>query len=486
MPAGDPATHECGASRSPLAGLSTYRIETWGCQMNEHDSEKMAGVLRSLGLRPALGEGDADIILLNTCSVREKAAQKVFTRLGQLKRFKDRRPHVLLGVCGCVAQQEQNRIFARAPYVDLVMGPRRIGSLPDLVRESRARGRALGLFDPKDTLFPEMDTAHRVSRTRAYVTVMEGCNKTCTFCIVPFTRGRESYRGYAPILQEVRECVDEGLVEIELLGQNVNAWRSGSWGFALLLEAVASTPGVRRVRFTTNHPLHFGDSIIDTMASRETICRHVNLPAQSGSDAVLKRMRRGYRRRDYLDRVGRLRERIPDVGLSTDIIVGFPGETEQDFQRTLSLLEEVRYDSVYSFLYSKRPNTPAAAWEDDLTLEEKKSRLTRLQELQRAIQIEKHRELEGSVVEVLVDGPSARAEGQVSGRTSQHHRVNIEGGPELVGRFLSVRIVEAGPHSLRGRLEEPLTFLSHRDIDNQQFRDSHPPRMTGAAGLGGT
>ncbi len=427
--------------------------------MNVHDSEKMAGVLESFGLRPAAREAEADIFLLNTCSVREKAAQKVFTRLGQLRRHKEHRPHVVLGVCGCVAQQEQEHIFARAPYVDIVMGPRRIASLPDLIEESRRRGRALGVFDPKDSLVPEIADVQRVSRTRAYVTVMEGCNKNCTFCIVPFTRGRESCRAPEAILREVRDCVDQGLVEIELLGQNVNAWRSGSgasaWDFTRLLGAVSRTPGLRRLRFATSHPLHFKNSIIEAMAKHEPICRHLHFPVQSGSDSILKRMRRGYTRRDYLDRVQRLRKAIPDVALSTDIIVGFPGETEEDFHLTLDLVREISYDSIYSFVYSPRPGTPASDWEDGLDPGVKKERLQRLQDEQRAIQTAKHDALVGGTMEILVEGPSSRGDGRMSGRTSQNHVVNIGGDPALVGRFVEVTIVRAGPHSLSGELISP-------------------------------
>ena len=458
------------AQEPPLSGLSTYWIETWGCQMNQHDSEMMAGVLRSFGLRAAPVEGEADIILLNTCSVREKAAQKVFTRLGQLKRHKRSRPHMVLGVCGCVAQQEQASIFARAPHVDLVMGPRRIGSLPDLIRESRIRRHALGVLDPRDRLFPEQGVSHRVSRTRAYVTVMEGCNKGCTFCIVPMTRGKEAYRPPGAILREVRDCVEGGLLEIELLGQNVNAWRhasTDSWDFTRLLGEVAQTSGVRRVRFTTSHPLHFKNSIIEAMASHEAICKHLHLPAQSGSDAVLRRMKRGYSVREYLDRIDQLRCQVSDVALSTDIIVGFPGETERDFQATLDLLDRVRYDTVFSFVYSPRLGTPAVDLADDTDPEIKMERLHRLQRLQDTIQAERNRAWEGRTVEVLVDGPASRPGRQVAGRTSQNHLVNFDGAPEMIGRFVNVQITRSGAHSLTGTLEPrpPLTSRPGENID---------------------
>ncbi|HET6373100.1 MAG TPA: tRNA (N6-isopentenyl adenosine(37)-C2)-methylthiotransferase MiaB [Candidatus Polarisedimenticolia bacterium] len=457
---------------SALAGLATYRIETWGCQMNEHDSERMAGVLQSWGLRPASGERDADIILLNTCSIREKAAQKVFTRLGQLRIEKQARPHLVLGVCGCVAQQERERILSRAPYVDVVMGPRRIADLPALIAESRRRGHALGLFDPRENLIPAEAMAARVSRTRAYVTVMEGCNKNCTFCIVPLTRGREACRPPDAILREVRRCVMEGLSEIELLGQNVNAWRhagSESWDFTRLLGAVARTPGVGRLRFTTSHPLHFKNSIIDAMASHDSISRHLHLPVQSGSNAILKRMRRGYTREEYLDRVDRLRRLMPDVALSTDIIVGFPGESDDDFEATMRLVEEIRFDSIFSFLYSSRPHTPAAEYPDDVPELEKKARLWRLQEMQADIQLERNRAWEGRTVRVLVDALAKREARQVCGRSSQNHVVTLPGGADLIGRFVDVRIERGGAHGLSGAAENSLTFVGHSDIHDGQL-----------------
>jgi len=458
-------------SVAPVEGLATFRIETWGCQMNEHDSEKMEGALRSIGLVPAASAASADVVLLNTCSIREKAAQKVFDRLGRLRRYKSARPHMVLAVCGCVAQQEQERIFSRAPYVDIVLGPRRISVLPDLIRQVRQRERALEVFDPGESSAPETGPVHRLSRTRAYITVMEGCNKNCTFCIVPFTRGREVCRSAASILAEAAGCIAAGLTEIELLGQNVNAWRHAGggarpWDFARLLGAVADLPGIRRLRFTTSHPLHFRDPIIDVMASRPTIARHLHLPVQSGSDTVLKRMRRGHTRAEYLARVARLRRSVPDIALSTDLIVGFPSETERDFDQTLSLVREVGYDSIFSFVYSPRPGTPAADLRDDVDPQAKKERLYRLQELQSEIQIRANRAWVGRQVDVLIDGPAARGRGRVSGRTSQNHVVNLDGDPSQVGRMLRVRITHAGQHSLSGVLESSLTSAEYRNIDD--------------------
>jgi len=461
-----------GASTSPdaLKGLERYRIETWGCQMNEHDSEQMAGVLESLGLSEARSARDADIVLLNTCSIREKAAHKVFTRLGQLKRYKAINPHMMIGVCGCVAQQEQAGIFARAPHVDLVMGPRMIASLESLIDEARRNRRAMGLFDSRDSLVPEVDPVRRVSRTRAYITIMEGCNKTCTFCIVPSTRGREVCRPPEAILREAGECAREGFPEIELLGQNVNAWRFRSeertWDFAALLDAAAQVPGIRRVRFTTSHPLHFREPIMQVMASRNTIARYLHLPLQAGSDSVLEAMHRGYTAREYLQRVEGLRRLVPDVALSTDIIVGFPGETEADFLRTLEMVRRVEYDSMYSFVYSPRPGTPAADLADETGPVEKKERLRRLHEVQEGIQRRRNEQWVGREVEILVDGPADdKGPGKVRGRTSQNHTVTIDGDPSLVGRFVRVTITRAGVHGLTGKRSAPLTSEAPPDND---------------------
>ncbi|HZE89442.1 MAG TPA: tRNA (N6-isopentenyl adenosine(37)-C2)-methylthiotransferase MiaB, partial [Verrucomicrobiae bacterium] len=353
-----------------------YRIETWGCQMNEHDSERMAGILTSQGMTPAGHEAEADVILLNTCAIREKASQKVFGRLGVLRSAKIRRPDLVIGVCGCVAQLEQREIFRRAPHVDFVMGPRAVASLRRLVEESRTRRHQLAVSDPRDQLVPEAgEIALRSSRTRAFVTVMEGCNKTCTFCVVPMTRGREACRTPGSILEEASRAVAEGFPEIELLGQNVNAYRSGGADFAELLGLVGEIPGLRRLRFTTSHPLHFRQGIADRMAENPVICPFLHLPVQSGADTVLERMRRGYTVESFRLKVECARARVPGLALSTDVIVGFPGETDAEFQSTLDLVRATRFDQIYAFVYSPRPGTPAAAYADDIPLTEKESRL---------------------------------------------------------------------------------------------------------------
>ncbi|MBI3450470.1 MAG: tRNA (N6-isopentenyl adenosine(37)-C2)-methylthiotransferase MiaB [Acidobacteria bacterium] len=446
-----------------------FRIETWGCQMNEHDSERMAGLLAAQGMTPADHEAEADVILLNTCAIREKASQKVFGRLGVLRAAKIRRPDLVIGVCGCVAQLEQREIFRRAPHVDFVMGPRAIPSLRRLVEDSRTRRRhQLAVSDPRDRLDPEAhEIALRSSRTRAFITVMEGCNKTCTFCVVPMTRGREACRTPDSILEESARAVAEGFPEIELLGQNVNAYRSGTTDFAALLGLVGDVPGLARLRFTTSHPLHFRQSIADRMADNPVICPFLHLPVQSGADAVLERMRRGYTVAGFRRKVEGARTRVPGLALSTDIIVGFPGETDPEFQSTLDLVRATRFDQIYAFVYSPRPGTPAAEYADDIPLAEKESRLRVLQSMQAEIQREIHAELVDREVEVLVEGPSLLDPHVLAGRTATSKIVNFTGPVEWTGRLVRVRILRASANSFRGEAIErapSLTSSGGRDI----------------------
>jgi tRNA-2-methylthio-N6-dimethylallyladenosine synthase len=422
--------------------------------MNEHDSERMAGVLEVQGMRPAGSESDADVILLNTCAVREKASEKVFARLGALRELKQRRPDLILGVCGCVAQLQQEAIFRRAGHVDFVMGPRHLGSLGRLVDQARARRRQVAVLDPRDRLLPEPPaTALRASRVRALVTVMEGCNKACAFCVVPTTRGREACRPPQAVLDEAARLVEAGYLEVELLGQTVNAYRHGSWSFPRLLAAAAAIPGLRRLRYTTSHPLHFTRELARAMAESDVVCPHVHLPVQSGSDRVLARMRRGYTREDYLARVAEAREILPGLAVSTDVIVGFPGETEADFEATLDLLRGARFDQVYAFTYSPRPGTPAAGWSDDVPPREKDDRLQRLFAIQRELQRERNAAHVGRVEEVLAEGPSLTDPSLLSGRTRTGKVVNFSGPPAAAGRLVSVRIASATAHSLRGAVE---------------------------------
>ncbi|MFQ5876134.1 MAG: tRNA (N6-isopentenyl adenosine(37)-C2)-methylthiotransferase MiaB [Acidobacteriota bacterium] len=429
----------------------SFHIETWGCQMNVHDTEKMAGILASLGYAPADGPGRADLILLNTCSVREKAAAKVFNRLGRLRRLKRRNPDLMIGVCGCVAQVEGEAIFRRAPYVDLIMGPRNIAQLGSLLERARRDGRSISLARSDDPIVFPSGTAARSDGPRAYVTVMEGCNKSCSFCIVPFTRGREVYRPAGDILAEVRELAARGFQEIEFLGQNVNAYHHGAEDLASLLEMADRVPQVRRIRFTTSHPGHLKRRIMDAMRDVPSVCNHLHLPVQSGSDRVLRMMNRGYTRARYLEKIDALRARVPDVTFSTDVIVGFPGETEAEFEQTLSLLRVVGFEQVFAFAYSPRPGTPAARMTDRALSEEVKAdRLRRLLALQEEMSLARNASLVGRTFEVLIDGRSRMDPATLKGRTTCNRIVNVAGSDPSRRGFLTVRITRGHAHSLTG------------------------------------
>jgi len=431
-----------------------YLIKTWGCQMNVLDSDKMAGILEAQGYTPAAREEEADLILLNTCSVREGPENKVFTELGRLRSLKDRRG-LILGLAGCVAQQEKAEVFRRAPWVDLVVGPRGVPHLAELVRQARLQGRALDTeFHADSVLFDDRLIA-RSSPTKAYVTVMEGCNKKCAFCIVPATRGAEVYRPLASILEEVRRAVDRGYAGVELLGQNVNCWKEGrNLRFPDLLAAVSDLPGVRRLRFTTSHPRHFPLAAADLMAERSNLCPYLHLPVQAGSDRILKAMRRQYDRAFYLDLVAEIRKRVPAIALSGDVIVGFPGETEEDFQQTLDLVKETRYDTLFSFVFSPRPGTPAARLEP-VPRAAAKERHQRLLDLQLAIQTERFAAFVGKTVEVLVEGESKKG-GQYSGRAPDNKVVNFTADrPVAVGDFIEVEVTRSNVNSLLGRAVSP-------------------------------
>lgn len=440
----------------------SYFIKTWGCQMNAQDEQKMASLLQGEGYIPASTAKDADVILLNTCSVREKSAEKLFDFLGRLKNLKKNSPQAIIGVTGCVAQQEGESVIRRAGHVDLVMGPRRIGQLPELLTRARNRvstrtGAGTVDTDLVDTdlndlsaIFWDGGTAVR-SDAMAYLTIMEGCNMGCTFCIVPRTRGREVHRPMAGILEEARRRVGQGVLELELLGQTVNAYRDGRAAFHHLLAAVATIPGLKRLRFTSSHPAFFTANTAAVMADHESICPHLHLPVQSGSDAVLKAMRRGHGIADYLRRLDDLRRRIPGVAISTDLIVGFPGETDQDFQATLDLLKQVRFSHVYAFNYSPRPGTAAATtYADDVPLALKKERLNRLFALQEEISLEENQRLVGRSLPVLLAGPSRKDPGVASGRTPCNRLVNVHGvRPEKnTGHIIMTRITAAHRHSL--------------------------------------
>ncbi|MBP7148029.1 MAG: tRNA (N6-isopentenyl adenosine(37)-C2)-methylthiotransferase MiaB [Acidobacteria bacterium] len=435
--------------------MKLYWIETWGCQMNEHDSEKMAGVLEGLGYAPACALGQADVVLLNTCAIREKAEEKVFHMLDRLAGLKSRRPDMVIGVCGCVAQLTGEKVRERAPIVDLVLGPRAVSRLPEhLARLADERGIVDTTLYQDSLLGADRPVRREPGRAKAYVTVMEGCNKTCTYCVVPATRGREESRTLASILAEVEGLAAEGYREVEFLGQNVNAWRDPqtSAGLGDLLRAAGRVPGLARLRFTTSHPLHLGPRIIAAMAEVPQVCEHLHLPVQSGSDAVLKAMRRGYDREKYLRKVDELRAAVPGIALSTDVIVGFPGEGEEDFRQTLDLVRRVQFDQMFSFVFSSRPNTAAALMIDRGSLERKSERLVELQALQREIQVERHRSLVGTTAEVLVEGPSRRDPREWAGRARTGHVVNLHAPAAHRGDILDVTITAAGPNSLRGEL----------------------------------
>jgi len=434
-----------------IAGGRTFYLETFGCQMNVHDSEKVAGMLMARGYRPVDSHQAADIILYNTCSIREKAAQKVFSRLGA---FRKDRPGAgkIIGVLGCVAQQEGERFFERAPQVTLVCGSASYPKLPDLLDQLESgnrRVRGLGL-DTEDCF--ETELTRRDNRYRAYLTIIEGCDQRCAFCVVPMTRGPERSRSSAKILAECRRLVDEGYTEIQLLGQIVNAWRDPSpagWSFADLLARVAEIPGLRRVRFTTSHPRYFTPEIVQAIDSHPALCDEIHLPVQAGSTAVLERMRRGYSREEYLEKIHCIRQAQRGISLSTDIIVGFCGESEKDFEQTLALLANVEYDQIFSFKFSPRPDTAALGFFDTVSEEEKGRRLTVVQELQRQIQLRRNQALVGQDLEVLVEGYQPRL-GQAVGRTTHNRVLNFPGVPADIGRYVQVRVTSAGPNSLVG------------------------------------
>ena len=425
----------------------TFFIETWGCQMNDLDTQRLSGNLRLRGWTRVDNEAEATLVLLNTCSIRDKAEQKVFSRLGELRELKKTRHEMKIGVAGCVAQQEGERILKRAPWVDFVMGPGNVGYLDEVLT-----GKAIATDFPEDRRYDYL-SMDRPSATKAQVTIIEGCNKNCTFCIVPTTRGREASRPFADVLAEVRAAVDSGRVEIELLGQTVNAYRCPATGqdFGALLSAVAEVPGVVRLRFMTSHPAEVNNSMIEAMRDHRNISRYLHLPVQSGSSKVLRRMKRLYSREKYLDVIARLRAAIPEIHFSTDVIVGFPGETEEDFLETLSLLEEVGYGSLFAFKYSPRPGTPSLRMGpgvDDAVASDRLNRLFEAHERMKRARLESYR---GRVLPVLYDGPSRNDPSMLAGRTDDNWVVNFAGDPSIpLGTLVGVRIDQAQHHTLRG------------------------------------
>ena len=446
------------AAAGVAAAGGRYHIKTFGCQMNEYDSARMADVLEArAGLAATDDPAAADVLIMNTCSVREKAEEKVFSLLGEWRRLKARRPHVIIGVGGCVASQEAGGILERAPFVDLVFGPQTLHRLGEMLTELRGTGRPI-----VDVSFPEIEKFDRLPEPRAegataHVSIMEGCSKYCSFCIVPYTRGEEVSRPFGSVLAEVRQLAAQGVTEVTLLGQNVNAYRGPMddgmpADLATLIHHVAAIPGIERIRFTTSHPNELDDSLIEAFGSVSKLAGHLHLAVQSGSDRVLARMKRGYTALEFKERVRKVRAVRPELSISTDLIVGFPGETERDFEATLELVEQVGFDQSFSFIYSRRPGTPAASFPDDVPHEVKQSRLAALQaQLERQARAISER-MVGSVQRVLVVRPARRDASELAGRTENNRWVNFSGPAELIDRYADVTITAALPHSLRGRL----------------------------------
>jgi tRNA-2-methylthio-N6-dimethylallyladenosine synthase len=432
-------------------------LRTFGCQMNEYDSDRIADVLREAeGLELTPDPAQADVIVFNTCSVREKAQEKVFTDLGTVKHLKRSRPGVLIAVGGCVASQEGPAIVERAPYVDVIFGPQTLHRLPELLERRRASG------EPQvDVSFPEIEKFDhlpppRVEGAAAFVSIMEGCSKYCSFCVVPYTRGEEVSRPFDDVVAEVAGLAEQGVKEVTLLGQNVNAWRAEIAGaqadFAELLYYLDELPGIERIRYTTSHPREFTQRLIDTHRDLDKLAPHVHLPVQSGSDRVLAAMKRGYTALEYRSIVRRLRQARPGISLSSDFIVGFPGETEADFQATLKLARDADFDASFSFVYSPRPGTPAAELPDAVSHSEKIERLQRLQTQLEAQARAISEAMVGTTQRVLVEGHSKKQKTELQGRTGNNRVVNFPGPPALIHQYVNVRIASALPHSLRGEL----------------------------------
>ena len=435
-----------------------YYIQTFGCQMNEYDSDKMADVLaESLGARPAQGPDEAEILLLNTCSVREKAQEKVFSLLGRWREFKRARPNTIIGVAGCVASQEGEAIIERAPFVDLVFGPQTLHRLPEMIATVRA-----GHPGVVDVSFPEIEKFDHLPESQstactAFLSVMEGCSKYCTFCVVPYTRGEEISRPLDDVIAEAYGMAERGVKEINLLGQNVNAYHGdvhggGTADLATLIHYVAAIDGIERIRFTTSHPVEFTDTLVEAYRNVDKLAGFLHLPVQSGSDRVLGLMKRGHVAADYVAKIDKVKQARPGISISSDFIVGYPGETEADFQATLELIRTVGFDQSFSFIYSARPGTPAAALADDTPRDVKLDRLLRLQSLvnEQAAQISAA--MVGGVQRILVEKPSKKSVRELAGRTENNRWVNFIGEPSLIGRFVDVTITEAMRNSLRGRL----------------------------------
>ena len=439
-------------------GMNTYFIKTYGCQMNEYDSQKMGDLLHShFGMTPTENAEEADVILLNTCSIREKAQEKVFDMLGRYREIKKIRPHILIGVTGCVASQEGNAILKRAPYVDVILGPQTLHRLPQLIRARQETQRS-----QVDVSFPEIEKFDclpepKAEGIKAYVSIMEGCSKYCSYCVVPYTRGEEVSRPFEDVLAECALLASQGVREITLLGQNVNHYlgkmENGEIAdLALLIHYIAAIEGIGRIRFTTSHPVEFSETLIAAYASVPALANHLHLPVQSGSDRILSAMKRGHTALEFKSKIRKLREVRPDITISTDLIVGFPGETDKDFEDTLKLVRDIGFDQSFSFAYSKRPGTPAAELLDQVSEEVKKERLLILQEQlnQQAKAISES--MLGTVQRVLVEGYSKKDDTKLTGRTESNRIVNFEGPEALIGEFVHLKITDAKTNSLWGEM----------------------------------
>jgi tRNA-2-methylthio-N6-dimethylallyladenosine synthase len=431
----------------------TYFVRTFGCQMNEHDSERLAGMLEADGYSAVSDPEDAQVVLFNTCCIRENADQRLYGNLGRMKALKNDRPDMRIVVGGCLAQKDKESIQKRAPYVDVVLGTHNLSSLPRLLKESET-GPAFEILEQTET-FPSALPARRLSPWHAWVSISIGCNNSCTFCIVPAVRGKEISRRTGEIAAEVRSLVDDGVIEVTLLGQNVNSYGrdlDGTPLFSKLLYELDKIEGLERVRFTSPHPKDFREDTVRAMAECRTVCEHIHLPVQAGSDSVLRRMKRAYTRKRYLEKLDMVRDAIPDVAVTTDIIVGFPGETEEEFEETMSLADEARYDAAYTFQYSPRPMTEAASFEGHLPKEVVQERFDRLISLQERISYERNLEVVGKEQEVVVEGPSKKDPNRLTGRTRTNRVVHFENDGAEPGSFRTIRITEAHAHHLNGEL----------------------------------
>ena len=459
-------------------------IKTWGCQMNEYDSEKMADLLDSThGYQATDTAEDADIILLNTCSIREKAQEKVFHQLGRWKNLKKHKPDLIIGVGGCVASQEGKIIRKRAPFVDLLFGPQTLHRLPEMINQIKGGSKSV-----IDISFPEIEKFDRLPEPKAdgpsaFVSIMEGCSKYCTFCVVPYTRGEEVSRPVDDVLLEIAQLAEQGVREVNMLGQNVNAFRGPNYDgsictFAELLELVASINGIDRIRYTTSHPVEFTDDIIDAYAQIPELVDHLHLPVQSGADRILNLMKRGHTAIEYKSKIRRLKKIRPNLSMSSDFIIGFPGETNADFEATMDLIQAMDFDLSFSFIYSARPGTPAADLPDDVTEETKKQRLSLLQQriTQQALRIA--RNMVDTEQRILVEGPSKKNPMELSGRTENNRVVNFEGSPKMIGQFVDVKITDVFANSLRGdviRTEDQMDLRN--DLAPQTIMAKNPNKV---------